>query len=191
GTLKGKYGYMSPEQVIGQPIDGRSDLFAVGVVLAEMLMGRRLFTAPNDLDVLLMVRDARTDRLDRYCRDLPPALDRIVRRALRKDLRERYETAAAVHDDLADYLYATGLRVGPPDLRSFVANLFDSSPEAAAALLQQAQRMAQPATMHKKVAQPLHAEEHEREPAKQAVAVAAAAAGGGAGLSDGTPTHPL
>src|SRR6267154_1489070 len=62
GTLKGKYGYMSPEQVVGHPIDGRSDLFAVGVVLAEMLMGRRLFTAPNDLDVLLMVRDARVER---------------------------------------------------------------------------------------------------------------------------------
>src|SRR3982751_1954992 len=88
GTLKGKYGYMSPEQVIGHPIDGRSDLFAVGVLLAEMLMGRRLFTAPNDLDVLLMVRDARIERLDRYCRDLTPALDRLVRRALKKDPRE-------------------------------------------------------------------------------------------------------
>lgn len=65
GTLKGKYGYMSPEQVIGATLDGRSDLFAVGIVLAEMLMGRRLFTAPNDLDVLLMVRDGRLDRLDK------------------------------------------------------------------------------------------------------------------------------
>src|SRR5215831_589273 len=91
GTLKGKYGYMSPEQVVGHAIDGRSDLFAVGVVLAEMLMGRRLFTAPADLDVLLMVRDARIERLEKYCRDLAPALDRIVRRALRKDPKERYE----------------------------------------------------------------------------------------------------
>ena len=92
GTLKGKYGYMSPEQVVGQQVDGRSDLFAVGVVLAEMLMGRRLFTAPADLDVLLMVRDARIERLDKYGRDLPPALDRIVRRALKKDPRERFQS---------------------------------------------------------------------------------------------------
>jgi eukaryotic-like serine/threonine-protein kinase len=140
GTLKGKYGYMSPEQVVGHPVDGRSDLFAVGVVLAEMLMGRRLFTAPNDLDVLLMVRDARIDRFPKYCRDLPPALDRIVRRALKKDPRERYQSAAAFRDALADYLYETGQRVGPPDLRGFVGDLFEGGPEAAARLMQQARR---------------------------------------------------
>ena len=71
GTLKGKYGYMSPEQVVGRPIDARSDLFAVGVVLAELLTGRRLFSAPADLDVLLKVRDVKLDRLDKYGADLP------------------------------------------------------------------------------------------------------------------------
>ena len=90
GTLKGKYGYMSPEQVVGRPIDARSDLFAVGVVLAELLTGRRLFTAPADLDVLLMVRDVQLDRLDKYGADLPKALDRIVRQALKKNPRERF-----------------------------------------------------------------------------------------------------
>jgi eukaryotic-like serine/threonine-protein kinase len=140
GTLKGKYGYMSPEQVVGHPVDSRSDLFAVGVVLAEMLMGRRLFTAPNDLDVLLMVRDARIERLEKYCRDLPPALDRIVRRALRKDAGERHESAAAFRDELADYLFETGQRVGPPDLRGFVGELFGDTPDAAARWVQQARR---------------------------------------------------
>jgi serine/threonine protein kinase len=131
GTLKGKYGYMSPEQVVGQQVDERSDLFGMGVVLAEMLMGRRLFTAANDLDVLLMVRDARIERLAKYGRDLPPALDRIVRRALQKDPRERFPTAAAFRDALADYLYEAGQRVGPPDLRAFLGDLLDTSPEAA------------------------------------------------------------
>ena len=84
GTLKGKYGYMSPEQVVGNALDARSDLFAVGIVLAEMLMGRRLFTAPNDLDVLLMVRDGRLERLDKYAKDLPPELDTLLRKALAK-----------------------------------------------------------------------------------------------------------
>src|SRR3954465_367291 len=76
GTLKGKYGYMSPEQVTGGGLDGRSDLFAVGIVLAEMAMGKRMYTAPADLDVLLMVRDARTDRLDKYGGNWPPTLNR-------------------------------------------------------------------------------------------------------------------
>jgi serine/threonine-protein kinase len=143
---------MSPEQVIGQPVDGRSDLFGVGVVLAEMLMGRRLFTAPNDLDVLLMVRDARIERLDKYCPDLPPALGRIVRRALKKDLGERYATAVEFHDDLADYLYSTGQRVGAPDLRGFVGDLFDTSPEAAARLAQRVRRIQHPRAQERPLA---------------------------------------
>ncbi len=132
GTLKGKYGYMSPEQVVGRPIDARSDLFAVGVVLAELLTGRRLFTAANDLDVLLKVRDARLDRLDKYGADLPAALDRIVRRALKKDPAERHQSASELHDDLADYLFSTGQRVGPSDLRAFSGTLFAPKPDGSA-----------------------------------------------------------
>jgi serine/threonine-protein kinase len=166
GTLKGKYGYMSPEQVVGQQVDGRSDLFAVGVVLAEMLMGRRLFTAPNDLDVLLMVRDGRIERLAKYCRDLPPALDKIVRTALKKDPRERFQSAAAFRDALADYLYEMGLRVGPPDLRAFVSDLFEGGPEGLERLMAQAR---------KQLGGPAPA---AARPAPQAAAAAAPAAGG-------------
>jgi serine/threonine protein kinase len=141
GTLKGKYGYMSPEQVVGKPIDARSDLFAIGVVLAELLTGRRLFTAEADLDVLLKVRDVKLDRLDKYGADLPPRLDQIVRRVLRKDPAERPQTAAELREELADYLFSTGQRVGPSDLRTFAGMLFDTSPEAAAQLLQAARKL--------------------------------------------------
>jgi len=144
GTLKGKYGYMSPEQVAGTSLDARSDLFAVGVVLAEMFMGRRLFIAPNDLDVLLMVRDAHLDRLERFSHDLPPALDRIVRRALKKEPEQRYQNAAAFRDDLAEYMFGVGRRVGTGDLRHFITDLFDSRPEAAARLAQQARKLVEP-----------------------------------------------
>jgi serine/threonine protein kinase len=132
GTLKGKYGYMSPEQIEGGPLDSRSDLYAVGVVLAEMLMGRRLFTAPSDLEILLMVRDGRLDRLDKYGCDLPKTLDAIVRRALKPDPAERYETATAFRDALADYLLESGERVSAGDLRAFSAELFGggASPSA-------------------------------------------------------------
>jgi serine/threonine protein kinase len=130
GTLKGKYGYMSPEQVTGGDLDGRSDIFAVGIVLAEMLMGKRLFTAPNDLDVLLMVRDGRLERWDKYCKDVPARLDAIVRKSLAKDLGERYQSAAEFRNALEDLQFQFGMRVGPSDLGALVADLFDTRPEA-------------------------------------------------------------
>src|SRR5439155_22378413 len=90
GTLKGKYGYMSPEQVIEQSLDARSDLFSVGVVLAELLSGRRLFAATNELDVLIMVRDAKLVRYEKYGGDVDPVLSAIVRKAVRKSADERW-----------------------------------------------------------------------------------------------------
>jgi eukaryotic-like serine/threonine-protein kinase len=140
GTLKGKYGYMSPEQVLGNTLDGRSDLFAVGILLAEMLMGRRLFTAPNDLDVLLMVRDGRLERLDKYARDLPPALDQLLRKALAKKPADRFETAAEFRDVLGDLLFRWGKRVTPADVGRLAAALLDKSNEPSAALLEQLKR---------------------------------------------------
>jgi hypothetical protein len=112
------------------------------------------------------VRDARIERLDKYCPDLPPALDRILRRSLRKDPSERYQTAAEFRDELADYLFETGQRVGAPDLRSFVADLFDPSPEALARLVQHS----------RKIAAPTRAKSKEREK----VAVTAGGRRGGA-----------
>ena len=144
GTLKGKYGYMSPEQVVGGALDGRSDLFAVGIVLAEAFMGRRLFTSRNDLDVLLMVRDGRLDRWDRFGHDSGPELSRIVNRALKRDPEQRYQTAAAFRDDLMDYLFAQKVRVGPADLRAFLLDLFDESKDAALRLQRQGRPLSEP-----------------------------------------------
>lgn len=131
GTLKGKYGYMSPEQVTGANLDGRSDIFAVGIVLAEMLMGKRLFTAPNDLDVLLMVRDGRLERWDKYGKEIPRRLDAIVRKALAKNLDDRYQSAAEFRSALDDLQFQFGMRVGPADIGVLAADLFDTSPNAA------------------------------------------------------------
>jgi serine/threonine-protein kinase len=119
-TLKGKYGYMSPEQVVGAPIDGRADVFAVGIVLAEMLVGRRLFTAPNDLDVLLMVRDANLERLNRYGVDLAPDVRALVENALQRSPNARYAGAGAFRDALQEWLFRNRHRVGHADLAKFI-----------------------------------------------------------------------
>jgi serine/threonine-protein kinase len=129
GTLKGKYGYMSPEQVTGGDLDGRSDIFAVGIVLAEMLMGKRLFSAPNDLDVLLMVRDGRLERWHKHGKDIPPRLDTIVRKALAKNLDERFQSAADFRNALEDLQFRFGMRVGPADVGLLASDLFDTGPD--------------------------------------------------------------
>ena len=124
GTLKGKYGYMAPEQVVGGDLDARADLFAIGIVIAEMLMGRRLFTAPNDLDVLLMVRDARLERLDRYGGDIPAPLRALVNRLLAKSPELRFPTAHAAREAFLDFLFDSRQRVTSADLSAYLEALW-------------------------------------------------------------------
>jgi serine/threonine-protein kinase len=107
GTLKGKYGYMSPEQVSGSEIDARSDLFSVGILLAEMVMARRLFTSTNDLDILLMVRDARLDRLHKYASEFPVELRVLTTRALQRRPEDRWQSAAEFRDSLDEWIRRT------------------------------------------------------------------------------------
>jgi len=140
GTLKGKYGYMSPEQVTGNPLDARSDIFAVGIVLAEMVMGKRLFTAPNDLDVLLMVRDGRLDRWEKYGKDIPQRLDAIIRKSLAKPLEARFQTAAEFRDALIELQFHYGMRIGPSDVGALAADLFDKNPGAVDRLKERSQK---------------------------------------------------
>ncbi len=93
GELKGKMGYMSPEQVIGEELDARSDLFTVGIVLAEMLLARPLFPGRNELDMLTRMYEADLRVLDRYGGDLPAPLTAILHTALARDRERRFQTA--------------------------------------------------------------------------------------------------
>ncbi len=125
GILKGKFGYMAPEQVTGVPIDHRADVFAVGILLYEMLTGHRLFAGRNDLAVLERVRDARIDPPPRHYRpDLANQLEFIVLKALARDANNRFQSTAELHDALYDYTFQTGVVLGPRILARFMHEIF-------------------------------------------------------------------
>lgn len=104
GTLKGKFGYMSPEQADSQPIDLRTDIFSLGIVLWELLANDRLFTANNELNILRKIKDCQIPSLRKINPNIHTELERIVQRALARDRNLRYQTAAALHRDLNRFL---------------------------------------------------------------------------------------
>ena len=125
GTLKGKYGYMSPEQVSSSEVDPRSDLFSVGILLAEMVMARRLFTSTNDLDILLMVRDARLERLHKYASEFPVELRVLTVRALQRRPEDRWQSAGQFRDAIDDWLRRTS-RAGTRELASLIGSVINA-----------------------------------------------------------------
>ncbi|NOZ85136.1 MAG: protein kinase [Deltaproteobacteria bacterium] len=101
GTLKGKFKYMSPEQVKNLPLDARSDVFSAGVVFWEMLTGRRLFSQSTELDILTAIAQQDAPKPSTVNPDVPGELEEIAMRALRRSREERYQSAAEMRMDLA------------------------------------------------------------------------------------------
>jgi len=100
GRVKGKMAYMAPEAIRGLRLDGRSDLFSLGVLAHEMLTARPLFATKNDYKTLQRVQNAIVAPPSTYNRDCPPELDGIVLRALERDRDERWDTAGELRDEL-------------------------------------------------------------------------------------------
>jgi serine/threonine-protein kinase len=123
GQLKGKLGYMSPEQVVGRPLDARSDLFTLGIVLAELVMLRPLFAGGSELDVLMRIRDADLTALDRSASRVPDDVRTVLYRALTKDPLLRYPSAAAFAEAIEEIVRRRRLQVGPAKLAACVEKL--------------------------------------------------------------------
>jgi len=104
GVLKGKFGYMSPEQAQGLKLDRRSDVFSLGIILWELLTQRRLFSTDDDMKTLQLVRDCKIMKPSRKNPSVPYGLDKIVLKALSKDRSERYANAGEMYKDLTRYL---------------------------------------------------------------------------------------
>ncbi len=120
GIIKGKFSYLSPEAAHGQEVDGRTDIFAIGIILWEMLAGRRLFQGTTDYETVKQVQLADIPPITQLCPDADEHLQSILNRALARDRNQRYASARALGQDLTRYLYRMGRPVSAFDIAELV-----------------------------------------------------------------------
>ena len=144
GILKGKFGYMSPEQVRGLPIDRRSDVFSCGIVLYELLTGERLFVGESDFSTLEKVRNVEILPPSTYNRKIPDELERIVLKALAKDTEDRYQNAIDLHDELQAFVYTAGEFYSRKDLAGWMKKTFGKEIEEETAKLESYRQLKPP-----------------------------------------------
>lgn len=116
GILKGKFGYMSPEQALGEPLDQRTDIFSTGIILFEMVTHQRLFASPNELSTLKKIQEAKIPPPSLFNPDISFELEEIILKALEKDKDKRYQTARDFQRDLNRFLNTLN-----PDFSSSIA----------------------------------------------------------------------
>ncbi len=104
GVIKGKFGYMSPEQANGESIDHRSDIFSTGIILFELLTGKRLFSAESDLATLKQIQECLVPPPSRQNPKITYELEKILLKALTKMRETRYQDAGLFHRQLQEYL---------------------------------------------------------------------------------------
>ena len=124
GILKGKFAYMSPEQIRGAPLDGRSDIFALGTVLYELLTGERLFSGESDFQTLENVRNLKILPPSTFNDRIPRELEPVVLKALSRDLDQRYRHASEFGADLLRFLLMQETVFGPNDLAAYMRSTF-------------------------------------------------------------------
>jgi eukaryotic-like serine/threonine-protein kinase len=122
GILKGKFSYMSPEQIRGMPVDARTDIFSTGILLHEMLTTEKLFRGDSEFDLMEKVRSAVIPPPSKFNRRVKPELDEVVLRAMAREPADRYQTAAEFADTLDGVLQTYGF--SQEELRDFLRQMF-------------------------------------------------------------------
>lgn len=128
GVIKGKYYYMSPEQAWGDPVDHRTDIFSMGILLYEALTGQMLYLEEDLHRLLDMVRKANIPPPTRLRRDIPPQLEKIVMHALKKRREDRYQTAGDMAADLERFLHAYSPVFRPARVVEFFTRVLAEDP---------------------------------------------------------------
>jgi serine/threonine protein kinase len=125
GIIKGKLLYMSPEQAWGKPVDRRSDIFALGAVLYEMLTGHKLFKGDSEFHTLEKVREARVEPPPtKLNADIPPELEAVLLKALAKEPQNRYQSALEFETALEDLISSKGYDFSSIRLAQYLQTLF-------------------------------------------------------------------
>lgn len=124
GVLKGKLAYMSPEQAWGKPVDGRTDLFALGIVLYEAVTGERLFTGNDEISILEKVRKAAVPPPTQFNPATPSELESILKKAMAKEPEHRYQTASEMEMALEDLITKKGYAFSSLSLSHYMQALF-------------------------------------------------------------------
>lgn len=125
GVVKGKFSYLAPEAALGGGVDARADIFALGIVLWEMLAGRRLFLGDTDYQTVKLVQEANIPSLQRLNPDVDPDLEAVLARALARDPDERFGSAREFGDALAGYLFSHQLKVTSYDIANLVKSVLE------------------------------------------------------------------
>src|SRR4051812_16536884 len=120
GIIKGKFSYLSPEAAKGGTVDARTDIFAVGIILWELLAGRRLFMGESDLETVRMVQSARVPSIREINKNVPPELEQVLMKALTEDPDQRYQRARDFGSALNKLLFKVGRSVSSFDIAELV-----------------------------------------------------------------------
>jgi len=130
GILKGKLSYMAPEQAWGKAVDRRADIFAIGVVLYEVLTGHKLFKGDNDFNTLERVREAKVEPTPTSLnRGIDPELESIILKALAREPDDRYQSASEMQTALEDHMSKKGYDFSTVRLAQYLQNLFQQDIE--------------------------------------------------------------
>jgi tRNA A-37 threonylcarbamoyl transferase component Bud32 len=124
GVVKGKMAYLSPEQALGEPIDHKADLYALGLVFYETLTGKRVYTFKTDIDAIRAIPNMDIEPLSGLVPEIPEALNRIVMKCLEKQKDNRYQSASAVYEDLLAFKKEQKMSFGASDLADFMKKTF-------------------------------------------------------------------
>jgi serine/threonine-protein kinase len=120
GIIKGKFSYLAPEAAMGQEVDARTDIFAVGIILWELLAGQRLFLGDTDFQTVKKVQAAQVPSISQINKKVPKELEKILARALARDPGQRYRTARELGLDLSKFMFQNGVPVSTFDVASLV-----------------------------------------------------------------------